>query len=81
MSFLKSIQTHRPCSPAHRIRGTILLSGTWDLGEQLIAQNIKGGGMTDAMDMTLGKCPEIVRDRNAWRAIHGVAESRTGLGD
>ena len=33
-------------------------------------------GITDAMDMNLGKLREIVRDREAWRAaIHGVARS------
>ena len=35
-------------------------------------------GITDAMDMTLGKLQEKVRDREAWHvAIHGVAKSRT----
>ena len=39
-------------------------------------------GVTDSMDMNLGKLREIVRDREAWRAvIHGVTESRTGLSD
>ena len=32
-------------------------------------------GITDAMDMTLSKLPELVIDREAWRtAIHGTAE-------
>ena len=35
-------------------------------------------GITDAMDMNLGKFQEMVRDSEAWRAaIHGVAKSRT----
>ena len=39
-------------------------------------------GITDAMNMNLGKPREIVRDREAWRAaIHGVAKSRTRLSD
>ena len=38
--------------------------------------------ITDAMNQNLGKLQEMVRDRDAWRAaVHGVAESRTRLGD
>ena len=35
-------------------------------------------GITDAMDVNLGKLRETVRDRKAWCvAIHGVAKSQT----
>ena len=39
-------------------------------------------GITDAIDMSLSKLQEMVKDREAWRvAVHGVIKSQTWLSD
>ena len=36
------------------------------------------GGITNAMDVNLGKFQEMVRDREAWHAaVHGAAKGQT----
>ena len=39
-------------------------------------------GITDSMDMSLGKPLDLVMDREAWRAaVHGITKGQTRLSD
>ena len=39
-------------------------------------------GITDSMNMSFSKLPEMVKDREAWHAaVHGVIKSWTRLSD
>ena len=63
---------------ANSLEKTLML-GKIEGGRRRGQQRMRGlDGIIDSVDMTLSKLQEIVKDREAWRAVvHGVAKGQT----
>ena len=67
---------------ADPLEKTLMLGKTEGRGRRGCQRMRQLDGITDSMDMNLGKSGEVVKDREAERAaVHGVTKSWTQLGN